>query len=133
MIKKIALVALSMLCIALASCYRCHKARHYRQQPGTHKYVPSVKAGSYFVYRNVADATDQDTLYVVQNTDSMVFAYTEKQCDGNYFERQFITMVFAHDRDTVSESIYSGTSEDSYQFHSSMESIRDPIFPLTIQ
>lgn len=113
MVRKLIFVVV-LMSLVWGGCYRCHKAHNYRQQQATHKYVPSLKAGSYYVYRNIADPTDQDTLYVVQNSDSMLFHFAEKQCDGDYFEKQLVAMVFAGDRDTVSQEIHSGTGEDDY-------------------
>ncbi len=116
---KFYLFLIALFATGLYSCYKCHKARHYGQQQETRKYLPRLNNGSYFVYRNTADTTDVDTLYVVQNSDTFAFHFAEKQCDGDYFERQNTALVFAKDRDTVTSTINSGTAEDDYAMHGS--------------
>ena len=76
------------------------------------------------MFRNTADTTDVDTLYVVQNVDTMLFHFAEKQCDGDYFEQQTTTMVFTKKLDSVVISIHSGTAADDYSMRSNYKPAR---------
>ena len=116
---------LLIVAITMGSCgFPCKNAETYRISDITLQYF-SFQEGSYWVYENSSDATDIDTLMLVDRESDFIFDYTEKSCDGDYYENTEYKLFSKRKNNTIlSVRIHSNPNYDFYTMRGEYQDLK---------
>lgn len=102
------------VCIILVQACTCKNPENFFITQKTKDYFLTANKGSYFVYENVQDSLDQDTLTIDSVVRKMVFNFSEKHCDGDYYENISYNLINSKSKDTLKVKISTNNNIDFY-------------------
>lgn len=106
-------VLLLSLCFTLfQACDPC-KPDTFTVTEKTKQFFLPTANGSQYIYENVADSTDLDTLTVVGSRNGLDFQFVESRCDGDYFE-YFKYALISNRHDTLNIGLGTNPNVDNY-------------------
>ncbi|MDB5282848.1 MAG: hypothetical protein JWO06_1923 [Bacteroidota bacterium] len=106
----------------IASC-RCGNKPTYLLTLSSQKYFSEFLDGSYWVFENVANANDVDTLTLVNRSDVTNFGYTEKPCDGSYTQQVNYMLISKKTNDTLTVTVHTNANIDLYNMNGKYDSL----------
>lgn len=106
------------------SCSRCDKEHTYLLTTKSKLYFDSFADGDMWIFKKDQDIEFIDTLILKNRVDTLVFMYTENQCDGDYLEVVKYQLVSKSNVDTLKVELFSGPNIDQYSLDGSFDNHR---------
>ena len=106
-------ILVSFFLLSVISC-RCTKERTFYFTQTSRDYFGNFLPGSYWVYENIEDTTDYDTLFLADRVAELRFSYTERECDGDYYETIEYNLISNRTKDTLKVKMRSTVQGDQY-------------------